>query len=58
MSTDAKRPLEPFSVRHYVGDDRPTLKGNGFDGLEIGENREEAEFFVAWLNHLVSRMPA
>jgi hypothetical protein len=47
------RPLggvEPFVVRHYAGEIRPSIKGNGFDGLEVGETREEAEAFVAWLN--------
>lgn len=38
--------MEPFVVKHYSADERPTLKGNGFDGLEIGETREEAEEFI------------
>jgi hypothetical protein len=42
--------MEPFVVRHYTGEERPTIKGNGFDGLEIGEDREEAERFVAFVN--------
>lgn len=42
--------MEPFVVKHYTSDERPTLKGNGFDGLEIGETRDEAERFVAWIN--------
>lgn len=42
--------VEPFVVRHYTSDERPTIKGNGFDGLEVGETREDAETFVAWLN--------
>lgn len=41
---------ELFVVRHYSADERPTIKGNGFDGLEVGESREDAEEFVAWLN--------
>lgn len=50
------KPLEPFVVKHYVGDERCELKGNGFDGLELGADRAEAERFVAWLNkHL--RLP-
>jgi len=40
----------PFVVRHYVGSAHPEIKGNGFDGLVVGENREEAEEFVAWIN--------
>lgn len=47
---------EPFSVKFYSGDERPTLKGNGFDGLEIGETREEAESFVKWLNDRLFRL--
>jgi hypothetical protein len=39
-----------FVVKHYTGDERPILKGNGFDGLELGADREEAEAFVAWVN--------
>lgn len=42
--------LEPFVVKHYSGSARPTIKGNGFDGLEVGEDREEAEVFVNWVN--------
>lgn len=42
--------MEPFVVKHYSTDERPTLKGNGFDGLEIGSDREEAEAFVHWVN--------
>ena len=37
-------------VRHYTDEERPIIKGNGFDGLEIGETRDEAEDFVAWIN--------
>ena len=40
----------PFVVRHYTSDGRPCVKGNGFDGLEIGNDRQEAEEFVAWIN--------
>lgn len=46
-SVDAR---EVFTVKHYGSDERPTIKGNGFDGLEIGTDREEAEEFVTWLN--------
>ena len=47
--------MQPFVVRHYIEDERPTIKGNGFDGLEIGEDREEAEAFVAWINEKLAR---
>ena len=46
--------MEPFAVKHYSADERPTLKGNGFDGLEIGEDREEAEQFVVWINERIA----
>jgi hypothetical protein len=49
MSEPIKQP-EFFVVRHYGDDERPIIKGNGFDGLTIGEDREEAEQFVAWVN--------
>ena len=41
---------KPFVVRYYTEDSNPTLKGNGFDGLVLGENRTEAEEFVTWVN--------
>ena len=47
----ARRMVEPFVVRHYIADERPCIKGNGFDGLSIGESRDEADDFVAFLNH-------
>ena len=45
--------MELFTVKHYSEDERPTIKGNGFDGMEVGETREEAEEFVQWVNRLV-----
>jgi hypothetical protein len=47
---------EPFVVRLYSEDDRPSIKGNGFDGLEIGEYREEAEEFISWVNARLSQV--
>ena len=45
----------PFVVRHYIGEKRPSIKGHGFDGLEVGTDREEAERFVAWVNaHIIA----
>ena len=41
---------EPFIVKHYVGEDQPSIKGNGFDGLKIGDEREDAQEFVDWIN--------
>ena len=49
-SSETPASLEPFVVKHYSGDERPSIKGNGFDGLEIGEDREEAEAFISWVN--------
>jgi hypothetical protein len=50
--------IEPFIVKHYSSDKRPSIKGNGFDGLEIGEDRAEAEEFVSWLNARLATPPA
>lgn len=47
----------PFVVRHYTDDDRPSIKGNGFDGLEIGEDRQEAEEFITWINERICPTP-
>jgi hypothetical protein len=52
MSLAAQRTstAAPFVVKHYESDERPTIKGNGFDGLEVGETREEAQEFVDFVN--------
>lgn len=49
---------EPFSIKHYSADERPIIKGNGFDGLEIGRNRDEAMEFVAFVNALITKAGA
>jgi len=49
--------VHPFVVRHYTNDERLSIKGNGFDGLEIGEDRQEAEEFIAWINKRICRTP-
>lgn len=49
---------EPFVVKHYQCESRPILKGNGFDGLEIGTEREEAEEFVSFINALRAKLHA
>jgi hypothetical protein len=46
--------VQQFVVKHYTSEERPTIKGNGFDGLEVGEDREDAEEFVGWLNERFS----
>jgi hypothetical protein len=50
QQAEPKQKPEPFVIKHYSGDERPILKGNGFDGLGIGDDREEAELFVTWVN--------
>ena len=49
-ASDALPPVEPFVVKHYTSDEYPSIKGNGFDGLRVGDDRQEAEEFVAWVN--------
>lgn len=49
---------EKFVVKQYSSDSRPTIKGNGFDGLEVGETREEAEEFALWINHRLAERDA
>lgn len=46
------KPLDRFVVKEYYGE-RPSIKGNGFDGLEIGEDRAEAENFLTFVNALI-----
>jgi hypothetical protein len=44
--------MERFTVKKYETG-RPIIKGNGFDGLEVGEFRYEAEQFIAFVNKLI-----
>ena len=46
-----------FVVKHYASDKYPSIKGNGFDGLQIGEDREEAEAFINFVNKLTGTLP-
>jgi hypothetical protein len=46
--------IENFVV-HYHGADRPSIKGNSFDGLEIDEYREEAEEFISFVNSIINK---
>lgn len=48
--------IERFYVKHYSSDDRPSIKGNGFDGLTLGEDRREAEEFIRWVNDLLDEL--
>ena len=45
--------MEKFIIKKYINDGRSAIKGNGFDELEIGNVRIEAEKFVDFLNKLV-----
>lgn len=45
--------MEQFVVKHYSEDERPSIKGNGFDGLELGKERDEAENFIRFVNRLI-----
>lgn len=45
--------MEKFIVKQYDESERPIVKGNGFDGLEIGNDREEAEDFINFINVLI-----
>lgn len=47
------RIIEKFIVKHYSEDERPIIKGNGFDGLEIGSDREEAQAFIDFITNLI-----
>jgi hypothetical protein len=49
-----KKMIENFIVKHYHGQS-PTIKGNSFDGLEIGEDREEAEEFISFVNSIINK---
>lgn len=49
---------EPFIFKCYGADERPIIKGNGFDGLEVGCDRDEAEQFVSWVNARITTPPA
>lgn len=46
--------MEKFVVKHYSNDAHPSIKGNGFDGLVIGNYREEAEEFINFVNNLMA----
>ena len=50
--------MEKFIVKHYSSDERPIIKGFGFDGLEIGEDREDSEDFIAFVNGLLEKCEA
>jgi len=45
--------LESFAVKQY--DDICIVKGNGFDGQELGMDREDAEDFIGFVNRSISK---
>ena len=47
--------MEHFVVKHYHGDPHPTIKGNGFDGLVVGDCRDETDEFVSYINTVIDR---
>jgi hypothetical protein len=51
-----KQRIEKFIVKNYCSDQRPIIKGNGFDGLEIGEERWEAEQFIEFINQIIDEL--
>jgi len=46
---------ERFVAKQYTDDPHPILKGYGFDGLTIGDYREEAQSFVDFLNGIIEK---
>lgn len=58
MTSETPRTIKPFVVKHYSSEERPSIKGNGFDGLEVGSDRQSAEDFVAWVNKLIRELDA
>jgi len=57
QAIEATEKQEPFVVRHYSADERPIIKGNGFDGLCVGDDRDEAQQFVDWINQRIYTHP-
>ncbi|AXG66439.1 hypothetical protein JA13_036 [Dickeya phage vB_DsoM_JA13] len=45
-----------FTVKHYVSDEHPSLRGIGVD-IFVAEDRDEVEEFAADLNRLLARIP-
>lgn len=48
-----QRELSPLCVKHYTDEPHPCIKGCGFDGLVVGNYREEAQTFVDFVNDLI-----
>jgi len=48
--------MDKFVVKKYEGEQYPIIKGNGFDGLEVGQDREDAEAFILFVNNIMDRV--
>ena len=44
--------MEMFIVKQY-NSEGPIIKGNGFDGLRVGEDRQEAQEFIDFINKII-----
>ena len=49
---------EHFIVKFYTADEGPTIKGNGFDGTRVGDDRQDAEELTTWVNARLDRIAA
>lgn len=47
--------MEPFAVKQYSENERPVVKGNGFDGLVLGANKDEAQKFIDFINSVIAK---
>jgi hypothetical protein len=45
--------IEEFAVTRHSEEECPIIKGNSFDDLKIGEDREEAEEFIDFVNNII-----
>jgi hypothetical protein len=45
--------VEKFIVKHYNGEAHPSIKGHGFDGTTLGDERYEADDFVEYINSMI-----
>lgn len=55
MRRDEMEHPKQFNVKHYVGNEHPSLRGLGFD-IFVAEEREEVELFAKDLNRLLARV--
>ena len=48
--------MDKFIVKHYSSDEYPCIKGNGFDGTTVGDDREDAEEFIDFINEIIQQL--